>query len=350
VSKTKLNVVGKKVYVGIDVHKKTFTATAIGDGVIVKCWTMKADGAELAMSLKKWFKGCEIHTAYEAGFSGFGLHRILCGEGIKNIIVNPASIEVAANDKKKNDQRDSKKISEQLSVGRLKGIYIPTESEELNRQLSRTREQIVEHRACLARQIKSKLFHFGLLDREDDRVVSNSFLEELEKKSLPEMLKKSLSYLIEAWRFYTKQLDDLKIEFQAQSFEDAEREAIYRSVPGIGPVSARVLSNELGDLGKRFENQKSLFQFTGLTPSEHSSGENIRRGNIDRQGSARVRHILTEVAWRAIEGDGALKEVFDRIAATRGKKRAIVAIARKIIGRIRACFVLKQTYCVGLVA
>ena len=78
----------------------------------------------------------------------------------------------------------------------------------------------------------------------------------------------------------------------------------------------------------RFANERALFSYTGLTPSEHSSGTSVRRGHISRQGSSRVRHLLIETAWRALPRDAVLKEMFDRIAATRGKKRAIVAIAR----------------------
>lgn len=100
----------------------------------------------------------------------------------------------------------------------------------------------------------------------------------------------------------------------------------------------------------RFANERALFSYTGLTPSEHSSGASVRRGPMSRQGSSRVRHLLVEIAWRALPRDAVLQEIFDRIAATRGKKRAIVAIARRLTGRIRACFRQGTTYAVGTYA
>ena len=127
-----------------------------------------------------------------------------------------------------------------------------------------------------------------------------------------------------------------------QSFEDSYNEAIYQSIPEN--VSARTLSNELGDLSKRFKSQKSLYQFVGLTPTEYSSSDKQRLGHIDRQGSARIRKILIECAWRAISLDKALEESFDRIAHRRGEKRAIVAMARKLLGWMRACFVNQSEY------
>ena len=61
-------------------------------------------------------------------------------------------------------------------------------------------------------------------------------------------------------------------------------------------------------------------------------------------GNKRVRYILNEAAWRAIKQDRDLKEFFDRLAPRTGKKRAIVAVARKLIGRLRAAFKTGQPY------
>ncbi len=112
-----------------------------------KVASVPANPAEFAQSLLHWFKGAEIYSAYEAGFSGFNLHRELEKAGIKNIVVNAASISIAANDRVKTDLRDSKKIAEQLSTNQLKAIYVPNKDEEARRTLTRTREQVVEARA-----------------------------------------------------------------------------------------------------------------------------------------------------------------------------------------------------------
>lgn len=130
-----------------------------------------------------------------------------------------------------------------------------------------------------------------------------------------------------------------------QARED-KNDSIYRSVPGIGPICARILSNELGDMSQ-FRNERALFCHTGLTPCEFSSGGKERKGHITQQGSSRLRWVLTEASWRAIKDDPKLLEDFNRIARTRGKKRAIVAIARKLSGRIRACFRKGENYELG---
>jgi transposase len=105
----------------------------------------------------------------------FVLHRALTQGGIANLVVNPASIAVAANDKVKTDRRDSKKLARDLVDGRLQGIYIPTEAEELARLLPRTRAQLVEQRATLARQIKAKLHPCGLITPKGHRMISHRY-------------------------------------------------------------------------------------------------------------------------------------------------------------------------------
>ena len=344
-----LSYIGRIVYVGVDVHKETYTVTCVCNKQIVKTATVQADPAGLAASLLRWLPGATLYSAYEAGFSAFVLHRALTTAGITNIVVNPASVAVAANDKVKTDRRDAKKLAIDLADGRLRGIYVPTEEEELARLLPRTRAQIVEHRATIARQIKAKLHQFGLIAPASRRMISNRYLREIAAWSLPPELRVSLTLLAEQWRFATRQLIEIRRLLREQAAAQADLETVYRSVPGIGAVVARTLATELGDM-TRFANERALFSYTGLTPSEYSSGPSVRRGHMSRQGSGRVRHVLIETAWRALPRDKVLQEIFDRIAATRGKKRAIVAIARRLTGRIRACFRHGTTYAVGTYA
>ncbi|MDE0118787.1 MAG: transposase [Bdellovibrionales bacterium] len=156
-NKTTITYKNKKVYIGMDVHKKPYTLSAYCQGQVVKTATTPADPERITQSLKKWFPLAHLYSVYEAGFSGYRLHRALCHGGIKNIVVNSASLEIAIKDRVKTDRRDSRKLGEQLSMGRLKGIYIPEEQEELRRQVTRTRRQVVKQIQRLCNQIKGKL-------------------------------------------------------------------------------------------------------------------------------------------------------------------------------------------------
>lgn len=345
----KMDYAGKVVYLGIDVHKKKYVIAARCEGDLVKTWTQDANAKQLAESVSKWFSGAHVEAVYEAGFSGFGLYRYLKRHGIHTLVVNPASVEGAINDRVKTDKRDAKKMAELLEAKRLQGIYVPTLEEELARQYQRTRSQLMKARVRAGNQFKSKLFQFGYLGSEDDAVANKKFLQSVMEEDLPDELRLCLQTLYDQWLSLDSSIKALEGKIREQAASEQRQVQIIKSTIGVGDISAVIISTELLDF-KRFRNQKTIFRITGLTPSEHSSGESVRRGKISRQGNSRLRWVLTEVAWRAIKKDEALRESFDRIAARRGKKRAIVAIARKIIGRIRACIWNDVDYAQGTYA
>lgn len=326
----------KTVYIGIDVHKKTYAVTAICDGEVVKKDTMTAYPEKLIGYIKKYFKGGKVNTVYEAGFSGFYLHRHLLSQSINNIVVHPASIKVSARDRVKTDKRDSLKMAKELSKGELRGINVPSEKRELFRILTRTRSQLVDTKKRIGNQIKSLSFTQGLIDPNYDTKMSKAWIRKIQEIKMPEELKYSINLLIQLWFDLDSKVNEVLKQLREQAKIDPA-DIVYRSIPGIGALSARILANEWGDM-KHFANEKGLFSYTGLTPSEYSSGEQRRLGNISRQGKSLLRMILIQAAWRNIEKDQRLFKVFERISKTQGKKRAIVAIARKIIGCIRSCF------------
>lgn len=255
-----------KVYVGIDVHKRTYSVTVIGDQFAKKKATMAAKPESLISFFKNNYSDTDIYSVYEAGFSGFLLHRKLVEVGIKNIVVNPASIEIAVNNRVKTDKKDSQKLAEHLFQGRLKGINIPSLEQEYKRLISRTREQILKQRVRIGNQIKSKLFQFGYIDYNNENVMSKKFLTSLSSLNLNSELKIVIECLSSTWIFLSERVKEIDLELKNQAKNDVYIETVYQSVPGIGLISSRILSNELGDMSQ-FKNEKSLFSFVGLTPT-----------------------------------------------------------------------------------
>jgi len=140
-SSKKPSYTGKDVFIGIDVHKRTYSVVSVVEGIVVKKWQTAAVPEQLAKQLRSYFSEANLYSADSAGFSGFVLHRRLEEVGIKNIVVNAASIETTVHNRVKTDKRDALKIASLLEAGRLKGIKIPSEREEAQRLLTRTRQQ-----------------------------------------------------------------------------------------------------------------------------------------------------------------------------------------------------------------
>lgn len=331
------------IYIGIDVHKKTYSVTAISQGQVVKRDKMQACPDKFIAYCQKFFPGAIVHTAYEAGFCGFHFHRKLIQNGIHSIVVHAASIEIASRDRVKTDKRDSLKIATQLSAGRLKSIYIPSIERESFRSITRLREKLVKDRTRIGVQIKSFLNLNGLLNHNDTQRVSRRWIGNLLLKLGDSDSSYYLRKMCLRWITQDDEISEIGVRLKQQASSEDWLEKIYQTAPGIGPTASRVLINELGDMSQ-FKNEGSIFSYTGLTPQEYSSGEHTRQGHISRQGKPVLRKILVQAAWTAIRTDVGLKHVFERISHRAGKKRAIVAVARRLIGQIRACLRKKEEY------
>lgn len=335
----------KTIYLGIDVHKDSYSVSAICDGTLIKRDRLLADPKKLMDYCNK-FKGVRIKSAYEAGFSGFHLHRFLVSQGIDNIVVHPASIEVGSRDSVKTDKRDSLKIATQLAAGRLSCVYIPSEEREDKRNLTRLREQFAKQRVRISCQIKSLLHLHGFIKPHTNPRICDKWMKNILKMDLKKNLRFSLKTMWQAWRYCSVQISLINKRIADEVGEERWLEAIYCSFPGIGPTNAHRLISEIGD-ASQFSSVKKASCYAGLTPREYSSGEHTRQGHITRQGKPALRKILVEAAWIAIRKDKEFAEIFEKLSKRTGKKRAIVAIARMILERIVTCVKGKRLYFPG---
>lgn len=333
---------GKTIFVGIDVHKKTYAVSAICDGRLVKRDVLRANPTILIAYLQKRYSSGTIITAYEAGFCGFHLHRTLEQAGIKNIVVHAASLEVS-NSRVKTDAKDSLKIAQQLSEGRLRSVYIPSVEQEDRRTVTRLRDTFSKEKTRIGNQIKALLYLHGLIPENNSKKVSEKWIKKLSLLPLTSGIRFSIDMLCASWLEYNNKIKEIETELSKQAEIDCDIDPIYQSAPGVGKTSARILANELGDLSQ-FKNERQLFSYIGLTPSEHSSGDRIRQGHITKQGKPGIRKILVQAAWTAIRYDKTLKEAYERIRSRAGGKKAIIGVARRLIGRLRACFNVKTVY------
>lgn len=334
---------GKTVFLGIDVHKRTYSVTAMCEGCVMKHDTFAASPEVFVKYCQRAFKGAFIKSAYEAGFCGFVLHRFLISHGIQNIVVHPADIEVESRNHRKTDKRDSKKIATQLAAGRLHGVHIPTIEKENRRCISRLRETFARQRIRAANQLKSLLNLHGVIPWDESPRISKKWLKELLSLDLDENLKFCINKFAEMWLYFSGEIVNVEKKLNLLTPEEEELYKAYLKIPGIGSRVARTLIHELGDT-MQFSSEEKLFSFCGLTPSEHSSGEHKRLGHITHQGNPILRKVLVQAAWVAIKKDAYFMEFFEKLSAKKGSCSAIVAVARKLIGRARCAIKKKDLY------
>ena len=289
--------------------------------------------------------------AYEAGPSGFGLYDRLDEAGIRCIVVPPNLIPVEIGCKVKTDKKDSKKLALLLEADMLKEVFVLSEEQRMHRELLRTRRQLVEHRTSIIKQIKSKFLYYSIEPEEaGKREWTAKQIKSILGFGFPhEALKKAVEALLEMYGQLTLAIRSLNKETRLLSNTEfyQDRVSLLMTVPGIARLSAMEILTELGDL-ERFKSNDHLASFLGLTPSEYSSGEHTRKGHITRCGNKRVRTCLVESAWKLIAQDGVMREKYDGIKYRRGARRAIVAMARNLAGRIRGMMLRNEPYVTGV--
>jgi transposase len=220
------------------------------------------------------------------------------------------------------------------------------EDRQISRTLNQVQKDIVAEKNRVRRFLDFHGLNAGLPEGNwTDRVYRN-----LRELPLTHSLRVSLDAYLRIIETLLTLRKELLAELKALTQKDRYRAAVIikQSVPGIGWLTAIRLTLEWGDLS-RFPNGKSLAKFTGLTCREYSTGETVRRGRITGQSLGWVRAWLIECAWRAIRKDPALQDKFQRVWRNSGsKKKALVAVARKIAVRIFALERSGELYCLSV--
>lgn len=338
----------EKVYIGVDVHRRSWYVTALVRGAVLFRGAIPGNYKALRDVLDR-FPDCEIWVAYEAGPFGFGLYDRLENDDIRCVVAAPSLIPVQSGNRVKTDPRDSRKLAELLATGHLTPVHVLSEEQRAHRELTRTRRQLVRHRGSVVRQVKSKLLFHSV----QPPVALPRGLTEGSRTALRDMefpfpaLKTSICALLDTYEFVSERVKALTLEVvalsRAERYKDAV--AVLLTVPGIGRVTAMEILTELGDMD-RFPNNEALAAFLGLTPSEYSSGEQVRQGSITRCGNKRVRTALVESSWTLIRKDPVVRGKYDRIGRRRGAKRAITAVARNLAHRIRGLLLRNEAYAI----
>lgn len=289
-------------WVGMDAHKNSIAVAALfPERAEVVEWTETTTPEairRLARKLRRDAPG-EVRCCYEAGPTGYALHRQLEAEGVICEVIAPSLTPVKPGSRIKTDRRDARKLAELLRAGMLTEVHPPSESDEALRDLCRCRDDV---RVDLLRA-RHRLSKFLLRRHCIYRLTKHhwgtrhwAWLEELRFDD-PVSQARFDSYMLGVQQLEERQeqLDARLAEYGSQE-PYRERVAWLRCFKGIDTVTAVCVVAELHDF-RRFRSARELMSYLGLVPSEHSSGERQRRGSITKTGNRHVRRLLVEAAW-----------------------------------------------------
>lgn len=351
---SKLDFTGQKIYVGMDVHKKSWSVSIFTEHFEHKTFTQPPEASVLVNYLHRNFPGASYNSVYEAGYSGFWIHDQLKESGVNCLVVHPPDVPTKDKERKgKRDRVDSRKLARCLRNNEIKGIYVPPRSHIEDRSLVRTRQGMVKKQSRCKNQIKSLLAYYGIHIPEElaQRHWSRRFIGwieqiQMEKASGNLALKAHLEELAHLRKLIAEITKNIRTLSETEEYREKVR--LLRTIPGVGTLTAMILLTELHDIN-RFKSLDKLSSFVGLIPDTDSSGEKDRKTCMTRRHNSMLRIHLIESAWIAVRKDPALAMAFGELIKRMPKTRAIVHITKKLLNRIRYVLKNRQEYVTAVV-
>ena len=340
------------VFSGLDVDKRSISVTFTDHDRFLKSLRMPYSAEHLLNHVRKHFPNKKVAFVYEAGPTGYGLYDGIVAQGYPCLIAAPSMIPKAPGQRVKTNRLDSKALSENLRGGQLKSIHVPSPLYRELRHLTQLRDVLVSELAGMKQRIKSLLLFEGIEFPPAPAGSQWSFLvkDKLRKLACSGTVRFKLDQLLDSLEFNEKQVLKAIREIRRYCQNDPELSQCMKylmTLPGIGWITASQLLARIGDW-RELNNIRQLGGFSGLVPTEHSTGERTDRGSITRTGDERLRSKLIQASWSAIRQDGELREFFRTVYRKHPReiasRVAIVAVARKLSVRITVVLMKQRPY------
>jgi transposase len=337
-----------RLYVAFELGDRSWKLS-LGDGVRApsRCTVTAGDTAAVAMAIAKAKVRCHlaadapVRSCYEAGRDGFWLHRWLSGQGIANLVVDAASIEVNRRARRaKTDRLDSDKLLSMLMryYGGERRVWaiarIPTPEQEDERRVHRELGRLRQERTAHSNRIRSLLVLHNLrVERIGGRAWAHWWAQQA-GQLLPG-LRAEIEREFERLSLVARQIRTLEVQQERQVRSGAQPAiAVLSRLAGIGTGGAWTLVKELFGW-RQFHNRREVAGCLGLAPTPYSSGTSEVEQGISKAGNKRARWLMVELAWSWLRFQPAsqLSQWFNERFAGGGKRVrriGIVALARRL--------------------
>jgi transposase len=270
----------------------------------------------------------------EAGSQAFRIARRLAKNvGSETIVLNPGEVAIIYESLKKTDKEDALKLArlaQRHPREELPTVEIPTEKQEAIRRLSTEQAHWSEMISMSKNRLHSVFVEAGIvhltrshLSQQKNRLEAFELLPEVYRAEASRLMRD-----IDHMEGLSAELDE---QIRDTLKENMDYTTLVMSMPGVGPILALALLGYLGD-GKRFSSAKQVGFFVGLVPKVQISGKMVHYGHIVHTGCKPIRRVIIQAAWALTRSDegGDLRAFYQRLHPIKGKKKAIVAVARKM--------------------
>jgi len=316
-----------KQYIGVDLHRNSFTTCVWNEEgkSEIKRWPIQG--------LKVFARGlsAEDEVAVEATGNVRMFSEALKESGCRVRVVNPHQFDVISRSVKKTDEHDAKILAEFLAKGMLPEVRMKDGLQARVASLVQTRDKLVKLRTVLKNKVNNLLAGHGILLRKES-LSSEKGLNEVLKQAVDDLEHVELEILVNEIRHLNgsiRKVEDIISEHgpKLPGWQN------LTSIKGIGEVGASILLSTIGNI-QDFEDEGKLAAYFGIVPRVHNSNGTEHSGHITKQGNKLARTALVQCALIAARYSPYLNQYYRKIEARRGTGKAIIALARKLLGII----------------
>lgn len=262
----------------------------------------------------------------EASSACYPIYDTLTEKGIKVKVAHPLLLK-SLSGLKKTDKVDAKRMAQMLKADIIPEAYIPTKEVRMKRDLVNQHISLTQQKTREINRVRALLLRHKIKPKAKNLFGKRAnWINDCE---IPEYLKQVLQQYLDQIHDLKGQLKkaDVLIEDQAKQNKDA---VLLHTHPGVGWFTAFLVAVRIDGI-KRFPTPEQLVSYAGLAPTIHQSANTVRLGRISKQGCPELRWALGQCAWTAIRKNKKLRKKYFKVKRKHGKKKAITAIARKIL-------------------
>jgi transposase len=318
------------LYAGCDLHKQSITVCVV-------------DKTRQVLQSRKFL--CQDEAALRGFFAGLGSFeavveatagyewfvRLIEPLARRAVLAHPKKMRVIAESTRKSDKLDAQVLAQFLAMDMVPASYCPTPRQRDHRRLVRQRDGVQRRITSVKNRMRRILSNYNadipsLFTREGMKHLAQVEVSSADGFALAQMIDE-LTLGRDQLKAAEQQLK--RFAQDAPQREAASRE-LLRSIPGVGFVTAEVVLAELADVS-RFHSQKQVVAYAGLSPGQRESAGKSRELHLEKNGSKHLRWALIEAAWRLVRHAPRWKAVYDKLKARVRPKKAITAVARRLL-------------------
>jgi len=306
----------------------------------------------LRQRLRPYLRG-GLGVAIEAGNQTAWIYDLLVDLGAEVTVVNPTKVKLIAESRRKTDKIDAKILCELLRIDALPHpVHVPDKQTRSLRGLLVARRQLVSAWTRLCNVVR------GMLRQEGIALPARSLMSFVAWERLMgrTYTHEHLPIVLDA---YYQSFVSLRRSIQALDKQLAkrqradERAARLETMPKVGRIASLTFLAAV-DRVDRFETSRKVVSYSGLCPTVRSSGERTEYGSISRQGRSELRAVWVQIAHLVVRdksrSTARLRRWYSKVASHRGKRTAIVALARKLLTIAYRILKDQTVYCSSLVS